>query len=134
MSESVEPTVLTVIVGGYVGDTYGVHWEDQALFYDHFAHGFDRQGTVELHPSPAQWQRFWATLDRIGVWQWGSSYRDDSILDGPRWYVEIEVGAKRIESYGSNAYPERVEISRGQAPFQRFCRAVSRLVGGRAFH
>lgn len=132
MSEDFEPTVFKALVGGYTGPSYGVRWEKQALFYDYAEYGYEWQEPVELHPLPEEWQRFWAALDRIGVWEWKPRYANEGIVDGTSWKVEIEYSGRRIESAGLNAYPS-ADRPGGKDPFNEFCIAVSRLIGGRAF-
>lgn len=133
MTKSIEPLTLEVFVGGYMGDSYGIRWEQGTLIYEHFSDGYEKKETVKLHPSTRKWKNFWTTLEKIGVWQWQELYEDQHVVDGTNWSVEIEIGGRSLSSGGSNAFPSAQNESRGQPPFDRFCHAVSLLADGRTF-
>jgi len=133
MAENVEPVVLKVFVGGYMGPSYSVRWEQGTLVYESRARGYEPEETVELHPSPEQWAQLWQALEEIGVWEWQARYENLRVVDGTHWSIEIEIGGRRLTSHGSNAYPGSQGQRRVKSPFDRFCAAVSRLVDGRAF-
>ncbi len=55
-------------------------------------------------------------------------------MDGTYWGVTLQGEGKRVSSSGDNAYPGQDEHAGDEGPtFSAFCRAVSRLVGGRDF-
>jgi hypothetical protein len=82
----------------------------------------------ELSPTPEEWVRFWDALDRARVWDWESRYETAGVCDGTYWHVTAERGGRRVESVGSNGYPNAAGADPGRT-FSTFCRAVSRLSG-----
>ena len=125
MSNSTQyaPDSFEAFIGGYMGESYGIQWKQGKLWYEHFARGYEKQETTKLDISPKDWQRFWATLDRLSVWKWDTRY-ECPMVDGTHWSLKIGYEGKSIDASGSNAYPPA---------FEKFCAAVSRLVGGLPF-
>ena len=108
-----------------MGESYGLRWKQGKLLYEHFVHGYQKQETTELEVSAKDWQRFWATVDRLKVWEWDTSYQPDTlIVDGTNWSLEIGYQGKSLDTSGNNAYPPA---------FEKFCAAVRRLIGGLPF-
>jgi hypothetical protein len=90
-----------------------------------------------ITPSEEESSAFSKALDDLGVWEWLPSYYAP-VLDGAGWGLAVQVGDRRVESEGSNAYPgdepgtsAEVEMSRR---FEEFCTAVSILLGGFSFN
>ena len=74
-----------------MGESYGIRWKQGKLWYEHFAHGYQKQETTEIEVSAKDWQRFWATLGRLSVWEWDTRYDPDSLVcDGTHWSLKIE--------------------------------------------
>jgi hypothetical protein len=69
----------------------------------------------ELSPSPEAWQRFWARIDSLGVWQWKADYSDPRRggPDGESWALTLRAGAKQVKSKGYNGVPEDYSEFRG---------------------
>ena len=85
-------------------------------------------------PSEEEWQKFWDKMDKIGIWKWIEDYDcpDLIVLDGSSWNLKIELGDKKLESSGSNAYPgENVEESVPDQSkyFKKFLNALRSLTG-----
>lgn len=90
-----------------------VKWEhDRLVFVKRVA---DMKGkgafveTVErLSPTPEAWQRFWARIDSLGVWQWKSDYNEPKRdwPDGESWAVTLRSGERQVKSKGYNAVPD----------------------------
>lgn len=136
-----KPEKLVFYIGGYMGTSYSVEWGRGALQYKCWN---DRLGEEEKHrikPSPEAWERFWGSLDDLGIWSWGGSYQPRGIiLDGTSWSVAISLGDCSVEAHGSNAYPPSSprakrprEVGESGSRFNEFCEAVSELLGGRDF-
>jgi hypothetical protein len=123
---SIHPTYLDISIGGYPGPFYKASWEPPHLVYRCWEHaGEEEPETVKLQPAAEEWQAFWSDLEAVGFWTWKAQYKPKAlILDGTGWAVSVRIRDRSVESDGDNAYP------RG---FKQFCKAVSRLVGGRAF-
>ena len=88
-------------------------------------------GTVlerkEVSPTERQWQRFWTTVERIGVWSWADGYRGAD--EHERWLLELARADRRISTGGMGAYPP-VSAATPSPEFLRLCAAVEKLVGG----
>lgn len=118
-------TTIDLFIGGYPGPSYQLTWEPPNLVYRAWSRGSEEPEIENLLPSEIEWQTFWAALDAIGVWTWKSKYTPPGLVcDGTGWEVTICCRNLAIDSDGDNAYPKG---------FKKFCQAVSRLVGGRAF-
>jgi hypothetical protein len=134
------PERLQVSIGGHFGTSYGVCLEGGLLTYkwskpvQNFSPKWD-SWSEQIQPSDERWQAFRAALDRLSVWRWQQRYMDPEVCDGTGWSIEISYADKAIVSGGSNCFPDRAgaPISITQAKsgdtFDRFCRAVSKLVG-----
>lgn len=88
--------------------------------------------TVRAVPKPDSWRAFWSGTERAGVRWWRARYTADGIVDGVGWSVRIAAGGRRVESSGSNAYPDRFgrkhELDM-TGDFRAFLTAVGELVG-----
>lgn len=130
------PERFKVGIGGFFGPSYAVELTDKGeLLYSHNQKTFvSAEGTVRetVAVPPDAWRAFCAELDAIGVWAWKPRYENPGVMDGTQWYVEIAVGGRSIASTGYNEYPGGTLPPDGDR-FPRFLRAVSALLGGRAF-
>ena len=115
---------LVAGIGGWF-DHYGVHADDDGHVRWSHAENVRLVDEATVTPSEEAWERFWATLDDAGVWDWAARYEPDSpVMDGTSWMLEAEHDGRRVRSSGSNAYPPR---------FADVCQAVAALSGGRTF-
>jgi len=87
---------------------------------------------VRVTPTAEGWAAFWATVERLGVWEWEESYETRGVCDGTYWGVTLEHDGKVLESHGDNGYPDGDGPHSGPQ-FDKFCRAVGRLAGEREF-
>jgi hypothetical protein len=96
------------------------------LVYEHHARGklLERK---ESTPSAREWRRFWAAVERAGVWAWADGYRGAE--EGDRWLLELARGERRMQSSGSGAFPPISSPSPSPA-FLRLCAAMAKLIGG----
>ena len=132
------PQIFAVSIGGYLGNFCSVEFKRGSLLYISWR---DRIGErYRVTPSRAAWARFWWRLDEIGFWSWGGAYNTPRILDGTSWSVEVSSGLQYMRAHGCNAYPPHLSAGdEGRAPhemspeFEKFCEAVSDLLGGHAF-
>ena len=115
------PTQLIIEIGGFGAPHHEVRWHRGKLRY----RTDDSKGTVA--PSAEAWETFWATMDKIGVWDWKSRYDDPETMDGVQWKVEINDGVRRVQSFGSNRYPGSRDREKAR-PFQEFLKAVGALI------
>jgi hypothetical protein len=63
--------------------------------------------SVRVVPTAEQWRAFWAAADEAGVQRWHTEYNAEQIQDGEGWIIRIASGGREINSWGSNAYPDR---------------------------
>jgi hypothetical protein len=96
----------------YMGSD-SVKWEHDKLVFVKRVADMSGKGTFaetkeELSPSPEAWQRFWARIDSLGVWQWKADYSDPkrSGPDGESWALTLRVAAKQVKSKGYNGVPD----------------------------
>lgn len=115
------PVRLAFTIGGFTGTNQEVQWRRGQLWY-----GLDGS-RVKVTPSTEDWETFWATLDRIGVWSWEPVYNDPEIMDGCQWALQLRHGSRQVKSFGSNAYPGGNELAQAR-PFRQFLTAVGALV------
>lgn len=58
-------------------------------------------------PTAEAWRAFWTAVDEAGVARWRARYAAENVVDGNGWSLRLEAGGVRVESEGSNAYPDR---------------------------
>lgn len=87
-------------------------WEHDRLVFvkrvaDMNGKGSFVETTEQLSPTPEAWQRFWARIDSLGVWQWKPDYNDPKRdwPDGESWALTLRTGARLLKSKGYNAVP-----------------------------
>ena len=99
---------------------------DEFLLFPNFDNDF-------IIPSEEEWMKFWDKMNKIGIWNWIKSYypKDVEVLDGTRWTLKIELGDKKFESSGTNAYPgenigEIIDLDKSKS-FKKFLNALKSL-------
>jgi hypothetical protein len=134
-----EPLAFEVYLGSFGGPSYGVWWDGSRLVYESFEPAYDESQQVLLSPSRAQWERFWRSMNEIGVWQWAARYEPAErfeplgvVRDGTHWSVTLAWAGGKVESSGDTAGPNSRDLDESR-DFGRFCDAVSRLLGSREF-
>src|SRR5687768_3493336 len=107
-----DPAEFEVYVGNFAGASYGVWWDGDQLVYESFAPGYQDRRQARIAPSPAQWDRFWQTMERIDVWAWRAHYEpgeryepSDVIRDGTHWSLTLACPGRRVVSSGDGAAP-----------------------------
>jgi len=95
----------------YMGAEW-VKWEYERLVFvkrvaDMKGKGSFVETKEELSPTVEAWQRFWASIDSLGVWQWKPEYSDPKRdgPDGESWALVLQTGGKQLKSKGYNAVP-----------------------------
>jgi hypothetical protein len=100
------PTALTASIGGFLGTSYSVKWQNGVLNYSASEDG-KTIDSAKIIPSSAQWKEFRKTLNRLNVWKWHDNYHNtNNILDGTQWSLEITYVDCSLKTDGSNSYPE----------------------------
>jgi hypothetical protein len=88
--------------------------------------------TVRIVPTADAWRKFSASADAAGVHRWQPRYMAEGVIDGSGWSLLIADDGRRVESQGSNAFPDRqgreheLEMT---DEFRAFLAALSELVG-----
>jgi hypothetical protein len=99
-------------VHAYMGGEW-VKWEHDKLVFVKRVADMNGKGSFveskdELSPTPEAWQKFWARIEALGVWQWKPDYHDPKRdgPDGESWALTLQTGAKQLKSKGYNAVPD----------------------------
>jgi hypothetical protein len=104
-----------------------VRWDRQRLMFDCIrASGSD---SAAFRPSLREWERFWQTVDRLGVWRWADGFGNATHANEPTWSLDLARSDLRLQTSGFRAYPPLAEGPEMTPVFASFCAAVSRLVG-----
>jgi hypothetical protein len=111
--------------GGYLGRSFSLVKDDHQLIYSTFGHGYSLEKLEKTNPSPQDWREFFKTLDQIDIWRWKSRYENPGILDGSSWKVAIELENRKLDSSGSNNFPDNFDI---------LLECVRKLIGGSDFY
>lgn len=128
------PDVLEFSIGGYGGTSTAIEVQGETVTMIQVPWDWEPGSaidTVRTDPSPEAWRAFWTTVQEAGVSNWKSSYRAEGIVDGIGWSLLLEGNGQRIESQGSNAYPDRDgrEHEDETSGFQSFTAALEALTG-----
>ncbi len=86
--------------------------------------------SAAFRPTEREWERFWQTIARLGVWQWADGFERGSRGGEPTWALDIGQAGRRLRTSGFDAYPPLAEGPEPTPVFAGFCAAVSRLVDG----
>lgn len=96
-----------------------------------FQYGRQGQRGVSLPiPTDEAWQKFLARLDEIGVFSWETVKGPDA---GKRKDYEPPVWTLEIHRPGMKAFEREGPIDKLPPGFDKFCEALSELMGGQAF-
>jgi hypothetical protein len=120
------PARFVVTIGGFAAPHYEVRWIGRRLRYRNYEIG-SHDSHAKVVPTAQQWQEFWASMDRIGVWDWQQRYDNPYVVDGIQWEIDLSDGVRRVRCFGSNKYPGGRNLERGR-PFRQFLAAVEALV------
>lgn len=99
--------------------------------------GWDPRDEPPVHvrtvPTAEDWRGFWLAVEGAGVPRWRERYVAEDVVDGGGWHIRLRDGGLRVESFGSNAYPDRWGHERElEMPdeFGAFLTALGEMVGG----
>jgi hypothetical protein len=91
-----------------------------------------RPDSIRTVPSPEAWRAFWEAAADAGVRRWRPRYIAENVVDGSGWSLRIVAPGAKVESTGSNAYPDRHGLEHEmEAPreFRAFEAAIETLAG-----
>ena len=92
--------------------------------------------SARVVPTQDAWRAFWSATKHAGVDQWRAQYNANGIVDGLGWNMRIVAGGRQINSFGSNAYPDRFGRQHDgdvTDEFQAFVTALGDLTGQRVW-
>ncbi len=122
------PHHLDCFIGGFMGTSYRVHLDGDALTHETLEH-YEPTDMVRLLPDPSAWEQFWNSLDAINAWNWSGDYRNPEVMDGTNWSIRILHGTRLLAASGSNSYPPIGDTTEPSPAFETFLAAISRITG-----
>lgn len=132
-----QPTSMTLAIGAGLGDGFEVQLDDGLLAYGlHDAStGQAEEGRVPV--AADGWRRFRKDLEALEAFSWTGRFEPAEEMlrtDGVSWSIDIGFAdGAAVVCEGYDAYPPDGTADELSKPFKRFCRAVSRLLGGLEF-
>ena len=130
------PITFVARIGGLLGTSYSVKWQDGNLDYS-ASEGGKIIDSAKITPTAKQWKVFQKKLDQLKVWKWHDNYYNTDILDGTQWSLEIKYADCSLKTNGSNAYPDANGKAnndfKGTKEFDEYLKAVEKLLGGKKF-
>lgn len=138
VKNEIVPKVFEINYCAYLGmKNFSLKIEDGKTLIILLPYDFDFKfyPNKDIIPSEEEWKDFWKIVDQIGMWNWLEQYSPqyNEVWDGYYWNLKIQLGNKKIESSGSNAYPgkqigEIVDADMSSS-FKMFLEAVEKLTG-----
>jgi hypothetical protein len=129
------PRELEYTVGGFAVGSANVALRGDTVVLVRMPWGA-RPGTppdsVRTVPTAEAWRDFWEAASDAGVRRWRERYNAEGVVDGSGWNLRIVAPGSRIESNGSNAYPDRHGLEHeGEMTreFRAFEAAIEALAG-----
>ncbi len=104
------PQELEYSVGGFAVGTAGVELRGDTVVLVRMpwdSRPGTRPDTVRNVPSSEAWRAFWKTAADAGVRRRHPRYVAEDVVDGSGWKLRIVTTGAKVESNGSNAYPDR---------------------------
>jgi hypothetical protein len=132
--EDAPPAAMQLSVGGFGSGQQEVTLRGDTVIVTRRPFVSPEDATLaRVVPSRDAWRAFWRAADAAGVRRWPSTCRNDRIVDGGGYTLELWYPGGRITSSGSNSYPQRdgrCNGDPGRTPeFSAFLAAVSQLIG-----
>ena len=91
-----------------------------------------RPDSVRTVPTAEAWRDFWEAARDAGVRRWRARYNAEGVVDGSGWSLRIVAPGAKVESNGSNAYPDRHGLEHENevtSDFRAFEAAIEALAG-----
>lgn len=130
------PDVLEFVSGGFAvgGVTIATRGDTVVLVEVHYDDPVTRVrfDTTRTVPTAERWRAFWDEAAAAGVQRWQRRYENRDIVDGGGYTLVLLAGGRRIESTGSNRYPDRLGRGREWSEadgYRLFVAALYDLVG-----
>lgn len=130
---SFEPSRLSVSVGTSMGDSFSVELDEGRVRYSMFG-GLEGHADVDVQVSAARWRGFRRSIDQLDAMAWQGVYEESFRTDGVEWSIDIAyLDGAIVQCRGYDCFPPERDGPDFTRAFERFCRGVSRLVGGLEF-
>jgi len=130
-----KPAALEFSIGGFFAASRQFELRGDTLVARRHQAGWQPGGQVDsvrVVPSADAWRAFWNAANAAGVQKWRPEYNAEGVQDGLGWSIRVVGGGREINSWGSNAYPDRDghehELDM-PSEFQDFTHALNVLVG-----
>jgi hypothetical protein len=129
-----EPAELAVFVGTFSGPSHRVRWDGNALSYERYGAGLEREERIGVTPSREDWLAFWDSLDEARAWTWHGEYEAgvDDVETALQWSLEAGHGDVWVHASGEDRFPPHGSDEPTPA-FLKLLDAVRRLLGGMEF-
>ncbi len=111
-------------IGGFFGNNIFVNIKDDNVLY-RISKGppeFDKWEVLTI--SELDRKSFIESVTALGIANWEHEYNEKNVADGTQWAIRMSYHGIKLETHGSNKYPNR---------FVEFQNAVSALLKGREF-
>lgn len=105
-----KPLTLEFSIGGYGAPSRQIELRGDTVVARRRPYTWAPGGptdSVRVVPTAEEWRAFWAAADDAGVQRWHTEYNAEQIADGEGWSIRLGSGLREINSWGSNAYPDR---------------------------
>lgn len=109
-SSNIVPKKLLFEIGGYGSSSFKIELKGNTLkYYDGLP--FEFREVEIFKPSDQEWKQLRKVLNEVEIWKWSRQYESD-VLDGTQWSLEISYEDISMKSYGNNAYPDPINLSK----------------------
>ncbi|EEG76426.1 hypothetical protein DealDRAFT_2663 [Dethiobacter alkaliphilus AHT 1] len=108
---------LLVTLHSYFGPSWQLDVRGDTLYWVKSTNGEVVQEKTKTI-SAAEIDTFIKEAEQSGVFAWEEHYMHCCMLDGATWSLDLQAGNRRIQTRGTNGYPES---------WPQFCEALKRL-------
>lgn len=127
---------MLVEVSGGMTDAFAVELRDDDLvYYHHPAMEKPRESTVR--PTAKEWASFRRSVETTGALSWRGAFKPEPeamVTDAVSWSVNLRwQDGEEVSCQGYQVFPPSGDSWSPGPEWNRFCRAVSRLVEGQEF-
>lgn len=108
------PSRLAFREGGFAGLSHELEWSDGQLWFRESPHSHEdierRPWQACVAPSPSDWKRLQAALERSGFFGWPQHREDPDVRDGTQWSLSLQWNGRSHSCSGSNAFPPGFDV------------------------
>ncbi|WP_282755980.1 ImmA/IrrE family metallo-endopeptidase [Desulfuromonas thiophila] len=122
--EDFRPEVLHFFIGGFMGSSCELLFENGKLLHRSFSHQYTLEKETVVEVKKDGWAKFLKACHAAAIWEWEKHYEEPDVCDGCHWHLYVKLPYAEVESSGDNAYPHG---------FERLLTAAKRLANGLEF-